>query len=461
MQSSVSKSHSGQRISTGQPMAVVDVLERRCLLAASLAADGTLQVTGTDGPDVVTLRLGASANHLNVQEGTTTLFVFLLDRVNSVSVRLGGGNDTLNLDTGPGLLLGARGEMPIVIDGEGGTDALHVFGAPAGGNVNEVLTVGPAAGSGMLASRVAAGPTQSVRFGSVESFVDTSAAVMFTAVGNDGQNVVELTSGPLAGGVTPTGTVRFLDVAPTPAPAFTGSSPTKIANESAPMAVGRGSSASIAPLSRRDARRQGKEAKREAQKLAKEAKRLARAQKRAERLQKRKGAPAPAAALPQPAGRRSEAFQIDRDHVAVHFANKAAITIEAKGGDDRIDLNIAGATPAGLASLTIDGGAGADRLYEQAVPVGVAVLRANIEATPTTRDYTLIADRPPLVEPPIPDAPPPSIADNGDAFDDDSVDENRKDGDDAGDDSVDEDREGNDHSRDDSVDEDRKDDTDD
>lgn len=469
MHSFVSKSRSGRRVSTPRLTAVIDALERRCLLAASLAADGTLEVTGTNGPDAVTLRLGAGANHLNVQEGATTLFVFLLDRITSVSIHLGAGDDTLNLDTGPGLLTGAVGDMPIVFDGGGGTDALHVFGAPAGGGVSEILTVGPAAGSGTLTSRAAGGFAQSVRFEGVESFVDTSAAVLFTVAGNDGQNVVELTSGPLAGGVTPTGTVRFLDVTPASGSAPSGSNPTTTANESATTDVAGGSSASLAPMSRREVKRLAKEAKREAQKLAKETKRLAREQKRAEGSRKPKGAAAPVAVPAQPAAPPAESFQIDRVHVAVHFANKTAVIIDAKGGDDRIDLHFAGATPAGLASLTIDGGAGVDRLYEQSAPVGVAVLRANVEATSTTRDFTLVSDRPPVVEPPIPAAPPP-IPDDGDASDDDSVDEELdKDGDSVNedskdpsrDDSVDEDRKDKDDSRDDSVDEDRGDDDDD
>lgn len=453
------RSRSWRPISTLRPMAVIDPLERRCLLAASLAADGTLEVIGTDGPDAITLRLGAGANHLNVQEGTTTLFVFLLDRITSVSVKLGAGDDTLNLDTGPGLLSGAAGELPIRFEGGDGTDALRVFGAPAGGGVSEILTIGPAAGAGTLTSRAAAGFAQSVQFAGVESFVDTSAAALFTVAGTDGSNLVELTSGPPAGGVTPTGTVRFSDVSPVSATASVGPNSTTTTSDSgrADVAAAGSVSGALTPISRKEAKRQAKEAKREAQKLAKEAKRLAREQKRAEGVRNRKGAAGPVAVPAQPAAPQTESFRIDRIHFPIHFANKAAVTIEARGGDDRIDLNFAGAAPAGLASLTIDGGAGADRLYEQSAPVGVAVLRVNVEATSTTRDFTLVTDRPPVVEPPIPDAPPPPIPDDGD----DSVDEDREDKDDSRDDSVDEDRKAKDDSRDDSVDEDRGDDDDD
>src|SRR6266576_6596899 len=45
---------------------VVDPLERRDLLSAVLSTDGTLLVTGTDGPNEFTIRLGAEPNKLNV-----------------------------------------------------------------------------------------------------------------------------------------------------------------------------------------------------------------------------------------------------------------------------------------------------------------------------------------------------------------------------------------------------------
>jgi len=101
------------RKSKAHVAAVVDPLERRALLSATLLPDGTLQVTGTDGPDQVTLRRGTEANKLSVQEGTTTLFVFLLDQVKSINVALGLGDDTLNVDTTPGLITSATGDLPI------------------------------------------------------------------------------------------------------------------------------------------------------------------------------------------------------------------------------------------------------------------------------------------------------------------------------------------------------------
>src|SRR5687767_1348591 len=89
-----------RRVSARHPHAAatsLDALEPRRLLAATLAADGTLQVTGTEGPDQVTLRLGAEPNQIQVQEGTISLSVFLLDRVSSVSIDLRGGDDSLSV----------------------------------------------------------------------------------------------------------------------------------------------------------------------------------------------------------------------------------------------------------------------------------------------------------------------------------------------------------------------------
>jgi type IV secretory pathway VirB10-like protein len=412
--------------------AEVDRLERRALLSASLAADGTLLVVGGEGPDQVTLRRAASdPNLLQVQEGATSLFVFLLDRVRSVSVDLGGGDDVFNLDSTPGLVTGnfanAPGDMTINVTGGAGNDSILLFGA-APAPIHQVFTVGPDAGSGTHVSRTgtdataasAAGPAQALKFAGFESVADTSIAATLTIVGNDGPNAVELSTGPLAGGITPTATVRFYDVTPgsaAPQAAAANPAPVEPAATTPPTAAVDPND----PAARREAKRQAKQAKLEAKRKAREArleaKRLAREQKLAAKLARQNGTAAPMAA----AATAPETLLIDRAHAPLHFANKTAVVIHTAGGNDRLDVNLAGAAPAGLAALTLDGGAGADRVCTPAVPAGVVLATPGVEATATLRDFVLTPNtgpvgevptspNPPAPEPPIPTEPPPPPA---------------------------------------------------
>lgn len=413
-----------QKDCTPAPLAMVDPLERRALLAASINVDGTLVVTGTQGVDEVTLRQGAQPNLLNVQEGTTTLFVFLLDRVKAVSIELGGGDDVLNVDMIPGLLTGATGDLAVRVDGGAGNDSVMVFGVPPGGPLDQVFTVGPDAGGGTLVSSAGTGPAQHLSFAGIESLVDISTAASFRVVGNDGANVAELSSGPLAGGLTPTATVRFFDVTPcavgipiVPPGAAAVAAPVSAA-ATAPPASPTAAVDARDPEARREAKRLAKEAKKQAQRRAKEArleaKRLAKEARqlaRAQKLAQRRGVAAPVSAAASPAP--AESFVIDRAHLAVHFANKAAVTVDVGGGADRVDLNVGGAAPAGMQSLALEGGAGDDRLAEQAVPAGVVVQRVNVESSAAARGFVLVTECPPAHVPPIPTSPPPLPPDFG------------------------------------------------
>ena len=396
-------------------VAALDALESRVLLAAaSIAIDGTLVVTGTSDADALTLRLAPTDPTLvQVQDGVTTLFAFRLDRVNAISIDLGDGDDTLNVDTVPGLVTGVAAEVPVRIVGGAGNDALLVSGAPATGVVTQTLSFGPDAGSGTLVSRTGgaagAAPSQSLSFAGMESLADTSSAASLTVLGGDGSNIVELTAGPLAGGATHTGTLRFIDV--TPCPVGTPVAPAADTSVTATDSTATPATAAIDardPESRREAKRLAKQAKKEAQRLAKEAKRLAREQKRAAAAAKRKGIepvarPAPAV----PAAPSPETFVIDRAHLAVHFANKSALVLDTAGGDDRFDLNFPGPTPAGLQTLTIVGGAGHDLIAERATAPGITVLRTETEGTSPTRDFALTTECPAPHLPPIENPPPP------------------------------------------------------
>ena len=273
----------------------------------------------------------------------------------------------LNLDTTPGLVTGffggAPGEMDIAVTGGAGVDSLLVFGAPAGGPVHQIISLGPDAGSGAHVSRAGDpdGPAQALKFTGIESAADTSITASLTVVGNDGVNVVELTGGPLAGGITPTGTVRFHDATPaSAAPQNAAAAPATDAPAPAAATPATAAVDPADPASRREARRLAKQAKLDAKRRAKaaklEARRLAREQKRAEKLA-RDGAAAPAAAAAAP----TETLVLDRTHTAVHFANKAAVTLDARGGNDRFDVNDASSSPGASASRDTDSSGSTDR----------------------------------------------------------------------------------------------------
>src|SRR2546421_9914857 len=98
-------------------------LENRYLLAASLAS-GVLTVTGTIGPDAITLV--KSGTSIRVSVGTT-IQSFSASAVNRIVARGLSGNDTINL---------SRIDKPSLIDGGPGNDIL------TGGSSNDTLIGG-------------------------------------------------------------------------------------------------------------------------------------------------------------------------------------------------------------------------------------------------------------------------------------------------------------------------------
>src|SRR5438552_2820778 len=134
------------------PLAALDPLESRTLLAATLSAEGVVLVTGTDAADAFVLRLSASGTDLQVEGAGTGIGSFRLAAVQSVQVDGGGGDDMLTIDTGPGLIAGTGAAVPIRFDGGLGADSLVVSGAPAGVSVAETITPGAAAGAGTAVS---------------------------------------------------------------------------------------------------------------------------------------------------------------------------------------------------------------------------------------------------------------------------------------------------------------------
>jgi pyruvate/2-oxoglutarate dehydrogenase complex dihydrolipoamide acyltransferase (E2) component len=396
----------------------IDPLEPRTLLSASIALDGTLQVAATDGPDAVTVRHGVNPNLINIQVGTT-LYVFALDRVKQVSIDLGAGDDTVEVDTSAGLLTGVSGDLPVRIDGGSGSDSIMITGAPSGvsAGVDETFAPGPDAHSGTITGRIGSGSAQVVSYLNMESAADVSTAKSLTVVGNDGTNVVDLSAGPTLGGVTPTGSVKVYDIGTTPPPTTTPPPPTTTPPPSSGggHTGGNDDEEEEKPTSKdKDAEKAAKEAEKAAKKAAdaakkaaKEAAKKAREQAKEEKKGDKKGAkghkggdkkgakhgkraasasPAAASATAAPS---AETLLVGRAYLPLVFANKGAVTIDAGAGDDRLVLNLPGTAPAGLQTLTLDGGAGADHLAEQAPPAGATLNRANVEATSSAPDFVL------------------------------------------------------------------------
>jgi hypothetical protein len=393
---------------------VIDSLESRTLLSASITLDGTLQVTATEGPDAVSVRHGVNPNLINVQVGTT-LYVFALERVKQVSIDLGAGDDTAEVDTSAGLLTGLSGDLPVRIDGGSGTDSITISGAPSGvsGGVDELFTPGPDAHSGTITGRVGSSNAQAISYLNMESAADVSTAKSLTVVGGDGMNVVELSAGPTLGGVTSTGLVKVYDVATTPPPTTTPPPPPTTGGGSSGSGNGDGgdnekpaSKDKEAEKAAKEAEKAAKKAADAAKKAAKEAAKKAKEQAKEEKKGDKKGskgnkgdkkgakhgkraASASPAAADATAASSADALVVGRAYLPLVFANKAAITIDAGGGDDRLVVNLAGSAPAGLQGLTLDGGAGTDHLAEQASPAGVTVNKVNIELTTAAPDFVL------------------------------------------------------------------------
>ena len=395
----------GQR-SPGWPTAVaaIDPLERRTLLAATLTPDGVLLVTGTEAADTFAVRLNSTGTDLQVQGAGPGLSLFLLSAVRSVRVQGGGGDDTLTVDTGRGLVARADAALPITFDGGAGADTAILTGAPAGVSVSETITFGPAADAGKVVSRDGT-RTQSVEFTGVESLLDISTAASLTVQVNDGANLVELSNGATVGGVG-AGSLKVFDVTPceehtaVAPPATASAAPASAAVVELPAVA---AESSATGQSKREQAKARAEAKREAKRRAKELKAAAKAARKAQRSSGAPATPAPATPAPPVFSPTVQELVVGRAYLPVQFANKAAITINTGGGDDWVAVNHA-APPAGLKSLSVDAGEGQDHLATVATPQGAAWLPAGVEDVASTIGFVSVAECP---DPPAP-APNPN-----------------------------------------------------
>ena len=397
-----------------------DLLESRTLLSVSLdATTGVLAVTGTDAADQVAVRVSPSnPGDVHVQDGAT-IFIYRLAQVNSVQVSGGGGDDTLTLDLRGGLLARAGVEMPVRFDGGAGTDVVVLSGGPASGGVTQTLTLGPAADAGTHVSKAGA-LSQTVRFAGVESLVDLSVANSLTVTLNEAANLVELSNGPLVNGLA-TASLKAYDVTPCdhattlPAPQPAASqATTQVATASVPESAAAVTAVDPETVPDPKARKKLLRAyQQEARKAKAQQLRQLRRQQREQRLLAKRQrntaaagaataslveAPAPAAAT---AGRE---LVLGKSYLAVQFANKARVTIDTGAGDDWVAVDHASAA-AGLTALSVEGGAGADAVAEQAKPSGVAWAAAGAENVSPARNFILVNE---CTEPPAPQPEPPT-----------------------------------------------------
>ena len=393
-------------------------------MAATLSADGVVLVSGTDAADAVVLRMSAGGTDVQVQGAGEGIASFRLSGVCAVKVDGGGGDDTLTIDTGDGLIARADAIVPIAFDGGAGNDVLELTGAPAGLSVNETITPGPAAGAGKIVSQGASG-AQSLVFSGVESLVDTSAAASLTVKLNDNANLVEVVNGAASGGVA-TGTIRAFDVTPcqpvtaTVAPATMTTPASAVGNttNAAPATdefsaekkgrgkgKAKGHSKKAAPQGKAEKKAQAAAA-RAARKAAKAAAKAAKAAAKAVKTAAVTLTPAPPAS--QTPQSPQQALLIGVAHVPIQFANKAAITIDTAGGDDWVAVDHF-APAAGLKGVTVNAGDGQDHFAEVALPTGVAWSKQAAEDVSSVRTFLGVTECPPGMVPSPGATPSPTL----------------------------------------------------
>src|SRR4051794_23710957 len=65
---------SARRIHLGATRVIAEAMERRTLVSATLSSDGTLTVTGTSGPDVITVEVQQAGDTVVTLNGSTSVF---------------------------------------------------------------------------------------------------------------------------------------------------------------------------------------------------------------------------------------------------------------------------------------------------------------------------------------------------------------------------------------------------
>jgi len=307
----------------------VEALEDRTVPTITIDAAGLVSVVGTPHHDEFIIRFDPTiSTQLQFSDdGGTSFTSFAATAVTAVDVTGLQGQDVLTIDNSFGLVGGTN--LPISFDGGKGFDELVLSGNPGGAAITETYTVGTKSGTGMIT--VGNGALSStITLTSVESIVDTLTASQLTINANDNPNLIKINDGPAIDGVQTT-RVRIFD---------------RVTEEK----HGKGDDNNQGEDNHQgDDNNQGDE------------------------------------------DGMGEDRHGDQSTVftPIRFANKTNVTINSLGGNDVFILNNPHPA-AGLAQLTLDGGAGQNTVIERNVPSGVTLNLMNIQNVVTNPEDALI-----------------------------------------------------------------------
>jgi len=303
---------------------------------------GVLTVTGTSGADQLRVELlSGYATRIQVSDGSTTQN-FLLSSVTRVNVNGLGGNDTLTLNLGNGLInAGGAAALPVNFVGGLGQDTLKVLGSPSSVTLNETYDFGTNRNAGTLSFRSgsATAAALSVAFSELEAIQDTATANSLTINGTAGRDLFQFVNGTTSGGTT--------------------STTLQSGNRDHKVAILHHTGSSSNPTVRIWVDEDAEDAHLE----------------HGDELDTDQSMPGQ-----------------DQGFVPISFANKTNVTVNGLGGNDVFALNFT-QTPAGLQTLRLDGGAGTDILAARTLPGnGVATTLVNVERVLSNADDLFIAD---------------------------------------------------------------------
>ena len=336
----------GPRTSQSQPVRAlsrrrpeVETLEDRVVPSITLPTaghPGPVTFTETNAPDQLMIRMqqGSTTNIQFSEDGGKTFQTAALADVTQVIVN-GAGQDTLTLDMSNGLIGNtSTGGLPIQFNGGPGQDVLNLVGSPTG-TVTETFTLGMNSPTDTLADSNGTSST-TISLASSTAIVDALKATNFIFNGNTNNNLITIQSlGQGANG--------GLVIAGFNAPAL---------------------SAPGGPDSDEHGNHGGKHGD-----------------------DNGKGDDKSQAS--------SLNFLEDQDattdnaFAALTLTNKTNVTVNGVGGNNLFVVNLP-SVPAGLKSLTINGGTGYNVLVGSTLPTGLTITQVNIQREDTDANAIFI-----------------------------------------------------------------------
>lgn len=192
-------------------MCGMEWLEERRLLSVSVS-NGMVSVTGTDQNDDIVIRVDpGNADNFQIYDQQNVRTV-ARSSVRGIEVNAGDGADRLFIDHGNGPVLRGFGRLPIRYDGGDGGDRLISIGDANDARLYEILSFGDSPGKGTFTTlRARSLAWQTVSFSRVDEVMALSPAASLSVLGNNHDNVFELTNGARTNNQT-TGRVRMIDV---------------------------------------------------------------------------------------------------------------------------------------------------------------------------------------------------------------------------------------------------------